>query len=217
MIDQDMAKKLAEGVSGLLANGVFDDLSKDVHFHELSQSRLGYGADVKLADSLVSELRAKGLAKPSEGWCVHTAETDRCVVKEAGRDSSTAHIPQPRDPRFPRRLSTAPGAVQGGVQPVVGGDRRPSRNLPPHHTTLEVQGRAGPTWLIRRRCLIWPTTWAWAISSPSGASSAKPGTNCPARLGAPVGLRECSGPMRRLGARYPGGDRHVDDAAAARG
>ena len=65
-IDQDMAKKLAEGVSGLLANGVFDDLSKDVHFHELSQSRLGYGADVKLADSLVSELRAKELAKPSE-------------------------------------------------------------------------------------------------------------------------------------------------------
>ena len=65
-IDQDMAKKLAEGVSGLLANGVFDDLSKDVPFHELSQSRLGYGADVKLADSLVSELRAKGLAKSSE-------------------------------------------------------------------------------------------------------------------------------------------------------
>ena len=65
-IDPDMAKKLAEAVSGLLANGVFDDLSKDVHFHELSQSRLGYGADIKLADSLVSELRAKGLAKPSE-------------------------------------------------------------------------------------------------------------------------------------------------------
>ena len=65
-VDEEMAKKLAESVSGLLANGVFDDLPKDVHFHELSQSRLGYGADVSLAESLVSELRAKGLAEPSE-------------------------------------------------------------------------------------------------------------------------------------------------------
>ena len=80
-IDPDMAKKLAEAVSGLLANGVFDDLSKDVHFHELSQSRLGYRADVKLADSLVSELRAKGLAKPSEdGVSVPLQPTVRATI-----------------------------------------------------------------------------------------------------------------------------------------
>ena len=65
-VDEEMAKSLAETVSGLLANGVFDDLPKEVHFHELSQSRMGYGADVDLAESLVSELRAKGLAKPTE-------------------------------------------------------------------------------------------------------------------------------------------------------
>ena len=65
-IDQEMAKRLAEAVSGLLANGVFDDLPKADHFHELSQSRIGYRADVELAGSLVSELRRKGLAKPSE-------------------------------------------------------------------------------------------------------------------------------------------------------
>ena len=65
-VDEEMAKSLTEAVSGLLANGVFDGLSKEVHFHELSQSRMGYGADVDLAKSLVSELRAKGLAKPSE-------------------------------------------------------------------------------------------------------------------------------------------------------
>jgi len=65
-IDEEMAKNLAEAVSGLLDKGVFDGLSKEVHFHELSQSRIGYGADVDLAESLVSELRAKGLAKPSE-------------------------------------------------------------------------------------------------------------------------------------------------------
>ena len=65
-IDEEMAKSLAEAISGLLASGVFDGVSIDVRFHELSQSRIGYGADVDLAESLVSELRAKGLAKPSE-------------------------------------------------------------------------------------------------------------------------------------------------------
>ena len=42
-VDGKMAKSLAEAVSGLLANGVFDDLPKEDHFHELSQSRMGYG------------------------------------------------------------------------------------------------------------------------------------------------------------------------------
>ena len=65
-IDEEMAKKLAEAVGGLLTNGVFDDLEKEVYFQELSQSRIGYGADVDLAQSLISELQAKGLAKPSE-------------------------------------------------------------------------------------------------------------------------------------------------------
>ena len=65
-IDEGMAKSLAEAIGGLLANGVFDDLSKEVGFQELSQSRIGYGADVELAESLISELQAKGLARPSE-------------------------------------------------------------------------------------------------------------------------------------------------------
>ena len=65
-IDQEMAEQLAEAISGLLASGVFNDLPQSDHFHELSQSRIGYGADVNLATSLVSELQAKGLAKPSE-------------------------------------------------------------------------------------------------------------------------------------------------------
>ena len=65
-IDQAMATKLADVISCLLSNGVFDDLPKVDYFHELSQSRIGYGADVELAKSLVSELQAKGLAKPSE-------------------------------------------------------------------------------------------------------------------------------------------------------
>ena len=65
-VDHEMTTSLAEVVNGLLANGVFDDLSTDVHYHELSRSRLGYGADVDLAVSLVSKLQDRGLARPSE-------------------------------------------------------------------------------------------------------------------------------------------------------
>lgn len=65
-VDEEMAMRLAEIVSDLLANGVFEDLPEKQYFHELSQSRIGYGANVDLAKSLVSELQAKGLARPSE-------------------------------------------------------------------------------------------------------------------------------------------------------
>ena len=68
-------------------------------------------------------------------------ECQRMPLKDR-LDAETARILQPKDPRFPRRLPSTPGAVQGGVRPVMGGDRPPSRDLPPHHTTLEVQGRA---------------------------------------------------------------------------
>ena len=64
-IDEEMAQKLAEAVKGLLEDGMFDDLDKQVHFHELSYSRLGYGVNVDLADSLVAELQARGLATSS--------------------------------------------------------------------------------------------------------------------------------------------------------
>lgn len=64
-IDEEMAKILTETVSGLLVNGVFDDLAKAEYFQELSQSRLGFSVDVELAESLVSKLRDKGLAMPS--------------------------------------------------------------------------------------------------------------------------------------------------------
>ena len=65
-IDEEMAHKLAEVVTTLLADGVFDGLDRAVGFQELSQSRIGYGADVDLAESLVAQLQAKGLATTSE-------------------------------------------------------------------------------------------------------------------------------------------------------
>ena len=65
-IDEKMANQLAEIIVELLTNGTFDDLPKEKYFHALSQSRLGYGADVGLADFLVDELTARDLARPSE-------------------------------------------------------------------------------------------------------------------------------------------------------
>ena len=65
-VDDEMATQLAEVVVELLTNGAFDDLPESDYFAELSQSRMGYGADVGLADMLVEELQAKGLARPSE-------------------------------------------------------------------------------------------------------------------------------------------------------
>lgn len=65
-IDETMAAELAKSVVGLLRAGAFDGLSTDCQYHELSNSRLGYHADVHLAEGLVSELQARDLAWPSQ-------------------------------------------------------------------------------------------------------------------------------------------------------
>ena len=65
-VDSEMTQKLSDIIFDLLARGVFDDLSKAQYFAELSYSRIGYSANVELADLLVSELKVRGLAKPTE-------------------------------------------------------------------------------------------------------------------------------------------------------
>ena len=65
-VDSEMTKQLAEIIVSMLAQGVFDVLPEERYFAELSRSRMGYGADVELADFLVEALKKKGLAKPSE-------------------------------------------------------------------------------------------------------------------------------------------------------
>ena len=65
-MDVETANELSNIVLGLLTNGIFDNLPETKNFAELSQSRIGYGADVNLASSLVEELRRKGVARPSE-------------------------------------------------------------------------------------------------------------------------------------------------------
>jgi hypothetical protein len=50
----------------LLVAGTFDDLPRTSHFAELSRSRMGWDADVELAQMLIDELRERDLARPSE-------------------------------------------------------------------------------------------------------------------------------------------------------
>jgi hypothetical protein len=61
-----MTEQLATVMVELLVEGAFDRLPVDVGFHELSYSRIGYGADIDLGGMLVDELMARGLARPSE-------------------------------------------------------------------------------------------------------------------------------------------------------
>ena len=65
-VDRKVTSHLGGVMTSLLAEGVFDELPDAEYFAELSQSRIGYGADVELADSLVEELKARNLARPSE-------------------------------------------------------------------------------------------------------------------------------------------------------
>ena len=122
-IDAKMANQLAEVIVELLTNGMFDDLPEPKHFHELSQSRMGYGADVELADFLVEELRTRNLARPSEdgvsiplhptvrttilvilaqlsrlagnerGFTIHPATDDACAINDLIKTLSRESMP----------------------------------------------------------------------------------------------------------------------------
>lgn len=65
-LDQETAARLADIIVEMLTNGAFDGLAEPSHFAELSQSRIGYAADVELGSFLVGELQKRGLAKASE-------------------------------------------------------------------------------------------------------------------------------------------------------
>lgn len=65
-IDQDLTEALAEAVVGLLTAGAFDDLDPAPYYTELSQSRMGWNADVELSTMLIDELKTRNLARDSE-------------------------------------------------------------------------------------------------------------------------------------------------------
>jgi hypothetical protein len=85
----EIAEKLAEVVVELLTTGAFDNLPQATYFAELSRSRMGYGADVELADMLVDELKARGLARPSEDGVRY-----RCTPM-SGRPSWSCSVSSP--------------------------------------------------------------------------------------------------------------------------
>ena len=106
-IDKKMANQLSEIIVELLTNGTFDDLPKEEHFQELSQSRLGSGVDVDLANFLVDELKARHLARPSEdGVSIPLHPTVRTTIlvilgqlsRVAGSIRSVAIHPTTNDP-----------------------------------------------------------------------------------------------------------------------
>jgi hypothetical protein len=53
-------------MSTILKTGVFDRLDKPGYYAELSHSRMGWNANVELSESLMSELLARDLARPSQ-------------------------------------------------------------------------------------------------------------------------------------------------------
>jgi hypothetical protein len=66
LVDQDVTEHLAEAMTELITRGAFDDLPTTGCYAELSRSRMGWNADVKLAEMLVEELQARDLARPSQ-------------------------------------------------------------------------------------------------------------------------------------------------------
>lgn len=65
-VDQTMTEHLASSLTGLISAGAFDELEKSSHFAELSRSRMGWDADVRIAKDVITELRRRGLARKSE-------------------------------------------------------------------------------------------------------------------------------------------------------
>ena len=120
-IDQETATRLADIIVDMLTNGVFDDLPATEYFAELSQSRIGYGADVDLASFLVEELQARGLAKPSEdGVSIPLHPTVRSTILVILGQLSRHHRTTPRhddpshDQPWPRRVRPHSNAVVAG-------------------------------------------------------------------------------------------------------
>ena len=65
-LDQQMTEDLSSALVHLLTVGTFDHLETGGHYQELSQSRMGWDADVDLASMLIEEMAARGLCRPSE-------------------------------------------------------------------------------------------------------------------------------------------------------
>ena len=67
LVDKAATEKLAHSLADILGTGALDALaSEGTRFHELSYSRLGGFGEQRLADGIIHELKARGLARDSE-------------------------------------------------------------------------------------------------------------------------------------------------------
>ena len=67
LVDKAATEKLAHSLANILDTGALEPLANGgTRFHELSYSRLGGFGDRRLADGIIRELKARGLAKDSE-------------------------------------------------------------------------------------------------------------------------------------------------------
>lgn len=67
LVDTQATEQLATAMTEVIISGALDDLSKEkTAFHELSYSRLGGYGDAGLADMILEELKARGLARDTE-------------------------------------------------------------------------------------------------------------------------------------------------------
>lgn len=124
-VDQEMTETLSRTTLDMVEAGIFDDLPADVRFQELSQSRMGYGADLDLASSLVEELQGRGLAEDSaDGVSIPLHPVVRTTIlvllaqlaRSAGErrnmrvHPTTSHLPAGSDLRRILSLSGMPSA-----------------------------------------------------------------------------------------------------------
>jgi len=65
-VDEEVTQALATAMVELITVGAFDDLPRSGRYAELSRTRLGWDADIELAQMLVDELQTRGLARPTE-------------------------------------------------------------------------------------------------------------------------------------------------------
>ncbi len=87
-IGKEETEELAKALAGIIASGGLDQLTEGSHrggdrssFGSLSLSRLGYHGDQKLAESIVQELKSRGLARDTEdGVSVPMHRTARALT-----------------------------------------------------------------------------------------------------------------------------------------
>ena len=67
LVDKAATEKLAHSLANILDTGTLEPLASEAtRFHELSYSRLGGFGDRRLADGIIRELKARGLARDSK-------------------------------------------------------------------------------------------------------------------------------------------------------